>query len=1003
MPETDKDQDACKRRGFFHRFSGMRSFSLLLTLVLAFLGGVHALNLPVAIYPSIDFPRVSVIVLSPDVPFHEMESRITRPVGMVLRGVRGVREVRSRTMQGSAEFFLRFSWSSPMRMALPRVGQAIERIRSGLPKGTRIRFLRMYPSDTPVLGLAFCGPSGEMTHMTEVARYRIIPFLSSLPGVWKAEVVGGKTREIHVEVDPYKLSGVHRTVQNVVDALAFENRIGIVGRNTQLHRLKTIQVNDIYSRPDDIRRLFIPGGIPVPLREVATIREGIRPADLWVKVSADASPAVLVQVFRAHGGNEIAIRRELLRNWKNLEHLLPKGIKVNVYYDQGDLAGNAVKHVFVALLIGMSFSLGIVLLFLRKSRPMLVMAGLMPPIFLITLGAMSLLGSSINLMSLGGIAAALGLVIDDFIVVVEGGRSRDRLAKLMVPFALSGLLTIIAILPLLGIGGLVGAFFKPLAESFIILLAVSLVVNTFVTPFYLDSPEVSLAEHHYGWLDLFVTPKPMRVAGTILLLSILMGWSLRHLSTNFMPRMDEGAFVLDFHAPPGLSLDDTNRIVGRLEKKILSEPAVLATSRRLGAEMGFFITEPNKGDFVVRLSPDRKESIFLIMDRLRSWVHQHEPELDIDFSQVLEDALGDLIGVQAPVVIQIHGQDRNLLLAWAPRVERRLAKIPVIVDAHLAVRPMLPALDVKVDRKRAALFGLTPDSVIRELRTDLMGSRATTLIENGIPLDVRVLYPPVYNQDQASLERIPLVLASGLLPLSQIAVIKSPASKYEEEDVNLSPVLTIKARLKGRNLGKAISEIRSSLSGLPLPPSVWLTYSGAWSQEQKSFRDLAVALSGGFLLVLTLLFGVFRNGKFPLAIFLSICFSLLTGLTALLLAHHSLNISSFVGLILVVGITAENAFLVAWRFRESTGSIHERLKKSLRDRFVPLLMTHLATFGALLPLAVGNGSGLDMERSLSVAVMGGLVGSFFSSTFLLPALLGFLESSRLSEDKEWQK
>ncbi|MCL4462212.1 MAG: efflux RND transporter permease subunit [Nitrospirae bacterium] len=973
---------------------------MLLTMVLALLGGLHALKMPTAIYPSIDFPRVSVIVLSPNVPFHEMESRITRPVGMALRSVRGVREVRSRTMQGSAEFFLRFSWTSPMRMALPRVGQAIDRVRSGLPGGTQIRALRMYPSDTPVLGIAFFGPHEKMMQMTEITRYRIVPFLSNLPGVWKAEIMGSRTREVHVEVDPYKLSGVHRTMQNVIDALAFENRIGVVGRSTGFHRLKTIQVNDVFSRPEDIRSLFIPGTIPVPLREVANVREGIRPSDLWVRVSADASPAVLLQVFRAHGGNAITIRQEVLRNWKNLLHLLPPGISVRIYYDQGDLAESAVKHVIYALLTGLTVSLGVVLLFLRQARPLLIVAGLMPPIFLIALGVMDFLGASVNLMSLGGMAAALGLIIDDFIVVVEGGRFRERLLRLMPPFVLSGFLTIVAILPLLGIGGLVGAFFKPLAEAFVSLLAVSLLVNTFVTPFYLDLPErpPQISESVAG--SIFFRPNPGYVLALLVVLAIVMGISLRHLSTNFMPRMDEGSFVLNFHAPPGMSLDDTDRIVHRMEKEILSYPSVIATSRRLGAEMGFFITEPNKGDIVVRLSPDRKETIFSVMDHLREWIHLHEPEMDVDFSQVLEDALGDLIGVQAPIVVQIHGQDRKLLLVWASRIQQKLSRIPGMIDPHLSVRPMLPALDVRVDRKRAALFGLTPDSVIRDLRTDLLGVRATTLIVKGIPESVRVVYPGAYNPDQGSLERIPLVLPSGILPLSQIAVVRHPPSAFEEEDLNLSPVLTIEGRLHGRNLGKTIREIRASLARLPLPPSVWLTYSGAWAEERKSFRDLSIALSGGFLLVLTLLFGAFRGWKSPFAIFLSICFSMMTALFSLTLANHSLNISSFVGLILVVGITAENAFLVAWRFRDARGTLRERLEISVKDRFIPLVMTHLATLAALLPLAVGRGSGLDMERSLAVAVIGGLVGSFLSSTFLIPSILTFLEKTSPIPEKE---
>ncbi|MHB8421977.1 MAG: efflux RND transporter permease subunit [Leptospirales bacterium] len=973
----------------FNALSRFRSFSLLLTIVLALIGGGKAANIPITLYPSIDFPRVSVIVSAPDIPFREMESRVTRPVGIALRSVRGVRDLRSRTMQGSSEFFLRFSWSSPMRMALPRVGQALDRVRGSLPPGTRIRFLRMYPSDTPVLGLAFHGNGQSLSRLTEVARYRIIPFLSNLPGVWKADVVGAKTREVHVEVDPFKLAGVHRTMQEVVDALSFQNRIGVVGRVTQFHRMKTLEVNNILTSPEDVRRLFIPSsaGVPLPLREVATIKEGIRPADDWVRVTSDGVPSVLVQVFRAHGGNAITIRQELMKHWSELRHLLPSGVHLSIYYDQGELVLAAIRHVSIALLIGLLAALGIVLLFLRSMRPFLVMACLTPAIGLITLGVLDLLGQSINLMTLGGIAAGMGLVIDDFIVIVEGGRHRTRIVRLLKPFVISGFLTMIAIVPILGIGGLVGAFFMPLALSFVTILAVSLLVNTFVTPFYLKNMEGNQEESRSAWSDSLSRASPLFVAVLSFGIAILFGFSLRALSTNFMPRMDEGAFVLDFHAPPGSSLGDTDRIVRRVETKILSIPGVEATSRRLGTEMGFFITEPNKGDIVVRLSSDRKESIFSVMDRVRVWSHAHEPELETDFSQVLEDMLGDLIGVEAPIVVQLHGQDRELLMHWAQKAETLIQSVPGMVDVRLSVRPMAPALDVHVDRQRAALYGMTPDGVIRTLRTDLLGTRATTLLEHDIPLSVRVLYPPLYSRDRLGLERLPLETPGGLIPISQISTWKDSPLLFEEEDLNLSPVLMIKGRLEGRNLGKAIETIRSRLSSLPLPSSIWITYSGAYAQEKKSFRSLGKALIGGFLLVFTLLFGYFREWRSPTSIFLATVFSLLAGVSALVVTHRSLNISSFVGLILVLGITAENGFLVAARFNDSTGSFSERIRSALRDRFLPLLMTHFATLFALLPLAVGGGAGLDMERPLAIAVIGGLVGSFLSSTFLIPSLL----------------
>lgn len=945
-----------------------------------------------------------MIVETRDVPFKEMESRITRSVGIALRGVRGVVDVRSNTSRGSSEFFVRFSWKSRMSLAVSRVNQALGRLRSVLPPGTTLRSLRMYPSDTPILGLSLSSPTTSLSDLTEMARYRIVPFLSNLPGVWKVEVVGAKTREYHVEVDPYKLAGTHRKLVDVIAALGRQNRIGVVGRVTQFHRMKILEVNNKIVSKRDLERIFIASqsGVSIPLREIASIRPGIRPLDRQVRVAADGGPAILVNVFRSHGKNTISIRNDLFGQWKGLLRLLPPDTKVGVFYDQGELIRKATIHVVIALLIGFLSALAIVLLLLRKIRPVLLMSVLIPAILCITLGILATLGQSLNLMTLGGIAAGVGLVIDDFIVIVEGGRERSRIVRLLKPFLFSGLITIIAIFPLFGIGDVVGAFFHPLAMTFVTLLAVSLLVNTFVTPYFLNGAEGETQEASVGrrGFDALVRYRRIGLAGIVVLGSVFVLFLQHSVSTNFMPRMDEGAFILTFHSPPGTSLGDTDRMITRVEKHILTLPAVVATSRRLGTEMGFFITEPNKGDIVVRLSDSRRESVFSTMQRLRGWVRENEPELTVDFAQILEDSLGDLIGVEAPITVQLHGADRSELLRWGRIIESRMKSLPGLVDVTLAVRPLAPAQDIRVHRQVASLYGLTPDGVIQETRTALLGTSATTILENDIPVNVRVLYPRQYGQDKLALERLPIETAKGLVPLSQIAAWEDLPDQYELEDLNASPLLTVKARQTGRNLGREIGLLKADLAKLPLPKTLWVTYGGYYTQQKKSFLDLKKALAGSLVLIFAVLFTYFGEWKVPAAVFISTLFAVLVGLVTLTLFHRSLNISSFVGLILVVGIAAENGLLVGDRFAGLAGSVPERLRGAVRDRLLPLVMTHLANFVALLPLGIGPGAGLDMEKSLAVAVMGGLLGSFFASVVLIPLLIASFHPSGASGHPE---
>lgn len=959
------------------------------------------MDIPITLYPSIDFPRVSVIVQTRDVPFGEMESRVTRPVGIALRGVRGVVEVRSNTSRGSAEFFVRFSWKSRMSLAVGRVNQAMARLRTVLPPRTTVRSLRMYPSDTPILGLSLSSPTTSLSDLTRIARYRVVPFLSNLPGVWKVEVVGAKTREYHVEVDPYKLAGTHHKQADVIAALAQQNRIGVVGRVTQFHRMKILEVNDKLSSRRDLERIFLasPSGVSIPLREIASIRPGIRPADRQVRVAADGRPAVLVNLFRSHGENTISIRKELYAQWNGLQRLLPAGTKVGVFYDQGDLIKKATTHVIVALVFGLLSALAIVLLLLRNVRPILLMSVLIPAILCMTLGLLAAFGQSLNLMTLGGIAAGVGLVIDDFIVVVEGGRQRRRIVRLLKPFAFSGLITIVAIFPLFGIGGVVGAFFHPLAMTFVILLAVSLLVNTLVTPYFLDGrgqneePDAEGTGKRRKGFEALIRHRKIALLGITALGAAFVLYLGHFVATDFMPRMDEGAFIIDFHSPPGTSLGDTDRMITRVEDHIKTLPDVVSTSRRLGTELGFFITEPNKGDIVVRLSDARKETVFAIMQRLRDWIHANEPELRVDLAQILEDSLGDLIGVEAPIAVQVHGPDRDALLEWGRIVEARMKSLPGLVDVALSVRPLAPAQEIRVHRQVAALYGLTPNQVILETRTALLGTNATTLLENGIPVNVRVLYPPQYGSDKLALERLPIETANGLVPLSEIAAWEDLPDQYELEDLNTSPVLVVKARQEGRNLGKEIRLLKTNLSALDLPKSLWLTYGGYYTQQKTSFLDLRKALIGALVLIFAVLFAYFGEWRVPAAVFISTLFAVLVGLVTLTLFHRSLNISSFVGLILVVGIAAENGLLVGDRFAAIAGSVPERLRGAVGDRLLPLVMTHLANFVALLPLGLVTGAGLDMEKSLAVAVMGGLAGSFFASVALIPLLIAFFHPS----------
>ena len=964
-----------------------RLTALLVLLILTVLAGARALTLPVALYPSIDFPRISVIVSTRDLPFSQMEVRVTRPVSMALRGVTGVREVRSRTSRGSSEFFVRFSWTTPMVLALSRINQALGRVLPDLPAGSRTRAIRMISADTPVYQIALTSSTRSLSELTDLARYRLLPFLVNVPGVWKVEILGGQGREVHVEVNPYELASAGKRMQDVLASLSDHNRIGVVGRLSEYHQILLLEVHNALSGLDTVRRVFLSGAgpAPLPLSQVARVRYGIRPADRMVRVSAFGKPAVLLNVFRAHRENALAVVSRIESGKRTFEHLLPPGVKSRVTYDQGHVIGQAILHVSVALALGIGVAFAVILIFLRRIRPFVLVATFVPMILVLALGLLSLFHQSINLLTLGGLAAGTGLVIDDFVVVLEGG---SRLPALLRPFLFSSLASLVVLVPLFGLGGLAGAFFMPLALTLLLLLLLSLAVNLFVTSSFLGAERGNanplFAKRFLG--RVFRLPR-WGVLAVLFLFFASSLFLLRHdLATNFMPRMDEGAFLIDIHAPPGTSLADSDRAFSRIEKFLHTLPEVVSTSRRLGAEMGFYITEPTKGDIIVRLSDNRRRTVFEVIDQVRSFVRKSEPELSVDFPQILEDMLNDLIGTEAPVVVRIHGSDRSRMEKAVPGVLTLLQGIPGVVDVARSERPVPPASRIHIDNELAASYHLTPRQVIDSLRTGLWGRPVTTVMEGEIPRPVRVMESPEPFRTLEGIRHFPVETPTGLIPLSRITRWSEEPERSELDDLNLAPVISVSGRLSGSDLGTVSARINHALASLSLPPSVWVDLGGYATWQKKSFSDLTLALLFAVLLVTGVIFALVRGLAPPFLLLAGVFLSVDMALLALVVFHHSLNLSSFVGLVLVAGISAENGLLVLDRALKATGDCQERFVQALSDRIVPLLMTHLANAMALLPLAVATGAGLDMERSFSIAVLGGLSGSLLSSVFLLPVL-----------------
>ncbi|AMJ66226.1 efflux RND transporter permease subunit [Hymenobacter sp. PAMC 26628] len=1040
--------------------------AVLLALALA-LGGLAYRRLNVALFPEVTFPKVKVIADVGLAPVDRVMVTVTKPLEDAMKQVPGLRLLRSTTSRGSCEISAYLNWGVDVVQAQQLIESRLNQARGNLPANINISVERMNPAILPVMGYTLEAPGHSALELRRLALYTIKPFISQVEGVAAVQIQGGRTKEYEVELIPTQLAALGLGPDDVQTALNNTNFVLSNGYLADYRRLYLTVTDATILQKEDIENVVLRNDNRriVRLADVATVRIGEQPE--YIRINANGHDAVLISVQRQPAANVVQVSQGVAAKVAALRVGLPRGIKLEPYYDQADFVSEVVRSVQDSLWIGLALALVVTSLFLRSWRASLTLVLTIPVALALTLAVLYfVLGYSLNIMTLGAIAAAIGLMIDDAVVMVEQlhrvgeehpaatpGEVVERSVKHLLPALIgSSLSTIVIFLPFALLGGVAGAYFKVLATTMVVALVCSFFVAWLGLPVaYLllskknkgpqptgppstndefgpddapadattaaadDSLELekrastpskkmkggpaaeaqgataSTQHHDIPWVRSVIRHPAYSVVGILLLVGV-MAFIIPRLATGFLPDMDEGAIVLDYNSPAGTSLDETDRMLRQAEKLILQVPEVASYSRRTGTQMGFFITEPNRGDYLIRLKTSRKRSTEEVISDLRQRIEATEPALVIDFGQVIGDMLGDLMSTVQPIEIKVFGPDATQRYALANQVTDVVTKTAGTADVFNGIVRVGPSVDVRPNPRKLAQFGLTATNFQTQLQTQLGGTVAGNVLSGEQLLNIRMRYPQAAQATLAQMRGEPVFLPNGQRRrLDELADITVTTSSAELERENLQAMTAVTARLDGRDLGSAMQEIQQKIvREVPLPPGYFIQYGGSYAEQQQSFQELLTILGTACLLVFAVGLFLFRDLKAAGLILLVAILGPAGGSLALYLTNTPLNVGSYTGLIMVVGIIGENAIFTFQQFndfRAEGGPVEEAIAYAIAARLRPKLMTALSAIVALAPLALGIGAGAQLHQPLAIAVIGGLLLALPLLLVVLPSLL----------------
>lgn len=999
---------------------------LLIVVLLTILGGVFSYNeIKSALFPQITFPKIKVIADAGQQPVNQMAVMVTRPLENAIKQVPDLEVIKSTTSRGSCEISAFMSWKSNIDVSQQQIEGKINQIKNQLPADINITVEKMNPSILSVMGFTLTSATISDIELKQLALYTVKPFLSQVKGVSDIQVIGGKDKEFWAVLKPNMMSSLGLSPDKISQALNGTNFIKSNGYSSDYRYLYLTLTNTQLQNLEQLRNVVIQndGNRIIYFRDIADIN--IHEAKQYIKVNANGQESILIAVVEQPDANVIDLSQAMLSKIEELKKTLLKDVEIKPYYNQADFVNDSVKSVTDALWIGLLLAIVVAIIFLRSWIASATILLTIPITLSLTMLVLYATNQTFNIMTLGAIAAAIGLIIDDAIVIVEQIHrtheehpevSSNQLVQKAINYLLkamvgSSLSTIVIFLPFILMTGVAGAYFKVMTNTMIITLICSFLATWILLPVvYLFLTKIikqnKFAHHEIKerkWVGFFIR-KPIFSYVFILILIVVSAVIIPRISTGFLPEMDEGSIVLDYNSPPGTSLEETDRELQEIEKIIKTTPEVEAYSRRTGTQMGFFITEPNRGDYLIQLKKTRNRTTDQVTEEIRAKIEQTGLPLTVDFGQVIGDMLGDLMSSVQPIEIKIFGTNQKTIQQYSKKIADVVSGVKGTADVFDGIVIAGPSIEIKPDLSVLGQYKIAPLDFQYQVQTLLEGNVVGTIFDQIQYTPIRILFSNNSNASLNEIENAMIALPNGMRkPLKEFATVNVTAGSAEINREDLQTLGIVTARLDNGDLGGTIQEIQKKIeSQIKLPQGFSIVYGGAYAEQQQSFKELLMILCISSLLVFSVMLFLFRNIKVAFVILIVAILGISGSYLLLFLTNTPLNVGSYTGLIMMVGIIGENAIFTYLQFHESINEMGKEnaIIYAISTRLRPKLMTALGAIIALMPLALGIGTGAQMHQPLAIAVIGGFIVAIPLLLIVLPTLLNQINFEKDISDIE---
>ncbi|WP_339724759.1 efflux RND transporter permease subunit [Maribacter stanieri] len=989
-------------------------FPLLAIGILILIGGVFTYkNLKTGLFPDITFPKIKVIADAGQQPVDKMMTTVTIPLENIIRRTEGLQYIRSTTSRGSCEISVFVDWSTDINTAKSQIESFINQSQGSILPNTVFSVEKMNPSILPVMGYSLEGEGYSQVDLKKIAKYTVKPYLAATPGVSDIAIIGGKDKEYQVELRPDIIKSLGISISAIQNAVVNSNVLQSNGYITDYNRMYLTLTDNAVDDLNDLQELVIinsPNRL-IRLKDVADVK--VNEVKEYVKILANGKNVPIIAVVKQPNANLIDVNNTIEQKVAELESILPKGVSLKPYYKQADFVTTSIASIKDVLWIGLALALLVVIFFLRSFSASMVVLFTIPVSLSLTLIVLDAIGYTFNIMTLGAVAAAIGLMIDDVVIIIEqihkireenddkpmGWIAGEAIGHLFPAMIGSSLSTLVIFIPFILMTGVAGAYFQVMAFSMMIALAASFLVTWLLVPVLsiLFTKKKSLKRKHEPktkWIHSVLSKPIIGIAFMVLCIVIIILIPSK-LPSGFLPEMDEGSIVLDYNSPAGTTMEETDRMLQIVNGILDTQPEVEAYSARLGTQMGFFITEPNRGDYLIKLKDKRSTTTTEVSDEIRRRIEALVPQLTIDFGQVIGDMLGDLMSSVQPIEVKVFGDDINRLETLSKEIASEIEKVNGTADVNDGLIVTGPTLSLIPNVPILAQFGMTPADFQLQLQTQIEGTVVSNMIDKEQIIDIRLIYPDAYKTSVSDIKNTSILLPNGSsVPIDKVATIEMGKGVAEINRENQKSMGVVTARLNNRDLGSTLKDIQAQLTkNISLPSGYSIEYGGAYKDQQKAFKELLMILVSAILLVFIVILFLFRKIKIALAIIVIAVLGVAGSLLSLYLTGTPLNVGSYTGIIMIVGIIGENSIFTYRQYQESEVSLShvEKIEYSIAARLRPKLMTAFAAVMALIPLALGIGAGAQLHQPLAIAVIGGLAFALPLLLVVLPTILKIIK------------